>query len=67
MYIALNSNIVQFTETLNYILGEVSQMPCYFVGDYNIDALKTWASSAKSKISWSHAFKLFITYDFQTN
>ena len=67
MYIAMNSNIVQFTETLNDILEEVSQMPCSFVGDYNIDALKTWASPAKWKISWSHAFELFITYDFQTN
>ena len=31
-----NSNIVQFTETLNNILGEVSHMPCYIMGDYNI-------------------------------
>ena len=35
-----NSNIVQFTETLNNILGEVSHMPCYIMGDYNIDLLK---------------------------
>ena len=35
-----NSNIVQFTETLNNILGEVSHMPCYSMGDYNIDLLK---------------------------
>ena len=35
-----NSNIVQFTETLNNILGEVSHMTCYIMGDYNIDLLK---------------------------
>ena len=35
-----NSDIVQFTETLNDILGEVSHMPCYIMGDYNIDLSK---------------------------
>ena len=35
-----NYDIVQFTETLNDILGEVSHMPCYIMGDYNIDLLK---------------------------
>ena len=35
-----NSNVVQFTETLNDILTQVSHMPCYIMGDYNIDLLK---------------------------
>ena len=35
-----NSNLVQFTETLNDILTQVSHMPCYIMGDYNIDLLK---------------------------
>ena len=35
-----NSKFVQFTETLNDILGEVSHMPCYIMGDHNIDLLK---------------------------
>ena len=35
-----NSNVVQFNETLNDILAPVSHMPCYIMGDYNIDLLK---------------------------
>ena len=35
-----NSNVVQFTETLNDILAQVSHMPCYIMGDFNIDLLK---------------------------
>ena len=35
-----NSNVVQFNETLNDILAQVSHMPCYIMGDYNIDLLK---------------------------
>ena len=30
-----NSNVVQFTETLNDILAQVSHMPCYIMGDFN--------------------------------
>ena len=33
-----NSNVIQFSETLNdIILVQVSHMPCYKLGDYNID------------------------------
>ena len=35
-----NSNVVQFNETLNDILAQVSHMPYYIMGDYNIDLLK---------------------------
>ena len=28
-----NSNVVQFTETLNDILAQVSHIPCYIMGD----------------------------------
>ena len=35
-----NSNVVQLTETLNDLLTEVSHMPCYIMGDYNIDLVK---------------------------
>ena len=35
-----NSNIARYTKTLNDILGQVSHMPCYIMGDYNIDLLK---------------------------
>ena len=35
-----NSNVIQFNETLNDILAQVSHMPCYIMGDYNIDLLK---------------------------
>ena len=62
-----NSDIVQFTETLNDILGEISHMPCHIMGDYNIDLLKKWAPSTNWRIPWGHEFKLFIAYDFQTN
>ena len=29
-----------FTEKLNDILSQISHMPCYIIGDYNIDLLK---------------------------
>ena len=32
-----NSNVVQFNETLNDILAQVSHIPCYIMGEYNID------------------------------
>ena len=32
-----NSNVVQFNETLNDILAQVSHMPCDIMGNYNID------------------------------
>ena len=35
-----NSNDVQFNETLEDILAQISRMPCYIMGDYNIDLLK---------------------------
>ena len=35
-----NSNTVQFTENFNDILGQVSHMLCYLMGDYNVDLLK---------------------------
>ena len=35
-----NSNVVQFNETLNDILAQVSHTPSYVMGDYNIDLLK---------------------------
>ena len=35
-----SSNFVQFNETLNAILAQLSHMPCYIIGDYNIDILK---------------------------
>ena len=35
-----NSNVDQFTETLNDILTQVFHMPCYIMSDYNIDLLK---------------------------
>ena len=41
LYIALqtDSDIEQFTETPNYILSQISHLPCYIVGDYNFDLL----------------------------
>ena len=35
-----NSDIEQFTETLNNILSQISHLPCYIMGDYNFDLLK---------------------------
>ena len=35
-----NSDIEQFTETLNDILSQISHLPCYIMGDYNLDLLK---------------------------
>ena len=35
-----NSDIQQFTETLNDILSQISHLPCYIMGDYNLDLLK---------------------------
>ena len=40
VYCPPNSNIVQFAEKLNDILGLVSHMPCYIMSDYNVDLLK---------------------------
>ena len=40
MYRPPNSNIIQFTENWNDILGQVPHMPCYVMGDYNIGFLK---------------------------
>ena len=40
MYRPPNSNIVMFNEKLNDILSQISHMPCYIIGDYNIDLLK---------------------------
>ena len=40
VYCPPNSNIVQFTENLNDILGLVSHMPCYIMSDYTVDLLK---------------------------
>ena len=39
MYRPPNSNIVMFNEKLNNILSPISHMPCYIIGDYNIDLL----------------------------
>ena len=35
-----NSILIKFIEILNDILAEISQMPCYIMGDYNIDLVK---------------------------
>ena len=35
-----NSDIEQFTETLNDILCQISHLPCYIMEDYNLKALK---------------------------
>ena len=35
-----NSDIDHFTETLNAILSQISNLPCYIMGDYNLDLLK---------------------------
>ena len=35
-----NSTLIKFIEILNDILAEISHMPCYIMGDYNIDLLK---------------------------
>ena len=35
-----NSNIIQFIDTVSDILGKISYLPCYLLGDYNIDLLK---------------------------
>ena len=35
-----NSDIEQFTETLNDILSQISHLPCYIMEDYNLDLLK---------------------------
>ena len=35
-----NSNISQFIDTMSDILGKISHLPCYLLGDYNIDLLK---------------------------
>ena len=53
IYRPSNSNIVQLTDNLNDILGQVSHIPCY------IRVTKTLSSDWT--FSWSHAFKLFIT------
>ena len=45
-----NSDIVQFTETLNSILGEISHIPCYIMGDYSIDLLKNELHPPTEKI-----------------
>ena len=34
------SNISQFIDTMGDILGKISYLPCYLLGDYNIDLLK---------------------------
>ena len=35
-----NSDTEQFTETLNDILSQISNLPCYIMGDYKLDLLK---------------------------
>ena len=35
-----NSNIVDFNNTMHSILEKVTQYPCYFMGDFNLDLLK---------------------------
>ena len=40
MYRPPNSNIVMFNKKLNDILSQISHMPCYKIGDYNIDLQK---------------------------
>ena len=35
-----NSTLIKFIEILNGILAEISHMPCYIMGDYNVDLLK---------------------------
>ena len=35
-----NSDIEQFTETLNDILSQITHVPCYIMGDNNVDLLK---------------------------
>ena len=35
-----NSNISHFIDTIGDILGKTSYLPCYLLGDYNIDLLK---------------------------
>ena len=35
-----DSDIEQFTATLNDILSQISHLPCYIMGDYNLDLLK---------------------------
>ena len=40
IYCPPNSNIVQFTEDLYDILGQVSHTPCYIAGAYDVDLLK---------------------------
>ena len=35
-----NSDIEQFTETLNDILSQITHVPCYIMGDYYLDLLK---------------------------
>ena len=35
-----NSNISQFIDTMSDILSKISSLPCYILGDYNIDLLK---------------------------
>ena len=35
-----NSNITLFNEKMNDILSKLSNMPCYVMGDYNIDLMK---------------------------
>ena len=63
-----NSNVVQFTETLNDILTHVSHMPCYIIGDYNIDLLKhELHQPTETFLEAMYIFKFFIAYDSQTN
>ena len=40
MHGPLNSNIVMFAEKRNDILSQLSHMPCYTIGEYNVDILK---------------------------
>ena len=40
IYSPPTSNISMFNEKVNDILSQVSHMPCYIIGDYNIDLLK---------------------------
>ena len=48
-YRPLNFDIVKFTETLNDILGQISHMPWYIMGDYNIDLAKNELHSPNEK------------------
>ena len=41
-----NSNIVEFSNTMHYILEQLRRQPCYIIGDFHPDLLKVKSSKS---------------------